>query len=343
MGIQSEVHTFDNTPHTFWHFHPWHLSTVRLMSGFLEKIFQPANQINRDNYDWVVAQDGTGDFTTVQDAIDAVPDFRKKPTRILIRNGIYREKIIIPETKHNLTLVGENKYRTILTWNNYASKMSPLGDTIGTSGSASIYISPDLFTAENITFTNDAGPVGQAVAVIVRSDKARFKNCRFLGFQDTLYTHKAGSRQYYDNCYIEGTVDSFSVPLLPGSKHVKSIVKRMVILQPQHTDQPYGYIFNRCTIDGDNTASFYLGRPWRPYARVIFMKCELGEVIIPEGWNNWGKPSNEATAYYAEYRNNGPGASFSHRVNWSRKLTPEEAAAITKEVVLGSDFFIAFN
>ncbi|MFA5210700.1 MAG: pectinesterase family protein [Proteiniphilum sp.] len=341
MGIYSEVHTFDNTPHTFWHFHPWHLSTLRLMTAFLEKIFQQAEPVDRRGFDWVVAQDGTGDFTTVQAAIDAVPDFRKQPTRIFIRNGIYWEKLIIPETKHDLTLVGEDNQRTILTWNNFASKLSPLGDAIGTSGSASTYISPDIFTAENLTFANDAGPVGQAVAVIVRSDRARLINCRFLGFQDTLYTHKAGSRQYYQNCYIEGTVDFIFGSSIAWFEECEIYCKDNGYITAASTPQgqAFGYIFNRCHISGDTPSTFYLGRPWRPHARVLFMECDLGDVIRPEGWNNWGNPSNEATACYGEYRNRGAGASTEHRVGWSHQLTLVEAANITKEVVLGSDFF----
>lgn len=346
LGIYSEVHTFDDTPHTFWHFHPWHLSTVRLMAGFLEKIFQPAKtSVDRSRFDWVVAQDGTGDFTTVQAAIDAVPDFRKQPTRILIRKGVYREKLIIPETKHDLTLVGEDKHHTILTWNNFASKLSPLGDALGTSGSASTYISPDLFTAENITFANDAGPVGQAVAVIVRSDRARFINCRFLGFQDTLYTHTAGSRQYYHNCYIEGTVDFIFGSSTAWFEECEIYCKGNGYITAASTpqEQPFGYVFNRCRISGDTAKSFYLGRPWRPYAKVLFMECELGDVIHPEGWNNWGDPSNETTAFYGEYRNRGAGAATGQRLKWSHQLTPAEAATITKEAVLGSDFFEAYE
>ncbi|HOO94720.1 MAG TPA: pectinesterase family protein [Proteiniphilum sp.] len=341
LGIYNEVHTFDETPHTFWHFHPWHLTTVRLMSAFLEKIFQPAEPIDRRGFDWVVAQDGTGDFTTVQAAIDAVPDFRKQPTRILIRNGLYRERLIIPETKHDLTLVGEDKQRTILTWNNFASKLSPLGDAIGTSGSASCYISPDLFTAENITFANDAGPVGQAVAVIVRSDRARFINCRFLGFQDTLYTHKAGSRQYYQNCSIEGTVDFIFGSSTAWFEECDIYCKGNGYITAASTpqEQPFGYIFNRCHISGDTPSSFYLGRPWRPHARVLFMECDLGDVIRPEGWNNWGNPSNESTAFYGEFNNRGVGADTTQRVGWSHQLTRDDAAIVTKEGVLGSDFF----
>ena len=188
-------------------------------------------------------------------------------------------------------------------------------------------------------------PVGQAVAVIVRSDRARFINCRFLGFQDTLYTHKAGSRLYYQNCYIEGTVDFIFGSSTAWFEECEIYCKGNGYITAASTlqEQPFGYIFNRCRISGDTPSSFYLGRPWRPYARVLFMECELGDVIRPEGWNIWGNPSHEATAFYGEYRNRGAGATTEHRVGWSHQLTPVEAATITKEVVLGSDFFEAFG
>lgn len=252
LGIYSEVHEFEDTPHTFWHFHPWHLSTVNYASNFLWKIFDKPKTVDHVGYDIVVAQDGSGDFKTVQEAINAVPDFRKQPTRIFIRNGFYWEKIIIPDTKQSLTLVGEDKYKTILSFNNFASKKSAFGDEIGTSGSASTYVCPDNFSAENITFENAAGPVGQAVAIIVRSDRAQFINCRFLGFQDTLYTHKPFSKQYYKNCYIEGTVDFIFGWSTAYFEDCEIFCKQNGYITAASTpeDQEYGYVFYRCKIHG---------------------------------------------------------------------------------------------
>lgn len=341
LGIYSEKHTFEDTPHTFWLFHPWHLSTVNLMANFLWKLFDEPAVIDRSDYDIVVAQDGTGDFRTVQEAVNAVPDFRKRPTRIFIRNGIYREKIIIPDTKQDLTLVGEDRYRTILSYNNYASKKNPFGDEIGTSGSASVYVCPDLFRAENITFENAAGPVGQAVAIIVRSDRARFHNCRFLGFQDTLYTHKAFSRQYYSNCYIEGTVDFIFGASTAWFEECEIICKGNGYVTAASTPQnaPFGYVFHKCRVTGEQANSFYLGRPWRPYAHVAFIECELGNVIKPEGWNNWNNEENESTARFVEYGNRGEGAPTGARVKWSHQLTDTKTQNYSKEKVLGSDFW----
>lgn len=342
LNIYSEVHEFDDSPHTFWHFHPWHLSTVNYMAGFLDKIFghQPQT-IEKEQYDIIVAQDGSGDFTTVQEAVDAVPDFRKQPTTIFIRNGYYREKVIIPDTKQSLSLIGENKFKTILSFNNFASKKSAFGDEIGTSGSASIYICPDNFSAENLTFENAAGPLGQAVAVIVRSDKAKFINCRFLGFQDTLYTHKPGSKQYYKDCYIEGTVDFIFGSSTAYFEACEIFCKQNGYVTAASTpeEQPFGYVFQNCRITGENPDSFYLGRPWRPYAHVAFLGCELSNVIKPAGWNNWGRESNEETAKYVEYNNFGDGSANAQRARWSRQLSGEQSELYSKKNVLNDDFF----
>ncbi|MHB9055588.1 MAG: pectinesterase family protein [Paludibacteraceae bacterium] len=342
LNIYSEVHTFDKTPHTFWHFHPWHISTVNYAANFLNKVFFRQDiKTDKKGYDIVVAQDGSGDFRTVQEAINDVPDFRKKQTRIFIRNGYYREKIIIPETKDSLILVGEDNFKTVLSFNNFASKPTAFGDQLGTSGSASVYISPANFIAENITFENAAGPVGQAVAVIVRSDKARFVNCRFLGFQDTLYTHKMGSRQYYKNCFIEGTVDfifGFSTAYFEECDiYCKSNGYVTAASTPQGVQ--YGYVFYHCKISGENPESFYLGRPWRPYAHVAFIECEMSNVIKPEGWDNWGKKTNEKTAQFLEYKNTGKGGNMQNkRIVWSKTLTESQLVNYSKEKVLGNDF-----
>lgn len=340
FDIYSEVHTFDNTPHTFWLFHPWHLSTVNYAANFLRNIFEPFSNFENKDYDLIVAQDGSGDFTSVQEAIDAVLDFRKQPTKIFIRNGFYREKIIIPDTKHSLTLIGEDKYKTILSFNNFASKLSQFGDAIGTSGSASVYVCPDNFSAENITFENAAGPVGQAVAIIVRSDNASFFNCRFLGFQDTLYTHKAGSKQYYNNCYIEGTVDFIFGSSTAYFEDCEIFCKGSGYITAASTpkEQAYGYIFKNCTIDGNNEESFFLGRPWRPYAHVVFIECDMSNVIRKEGWNNWGNELNEKTSFYGEYLNRGESANTSNRVSWSHQIREENINKYSLINVLGEEF-----
>lgn len=288
--------------------------------------------------DYVVAQDGSGDFFTVQEAINAVPDFRKNiRTTILVRKGTYKEKIIIPESKINISLIGEDG--AVLTYDGFANKKNVFGENMGTSGSSGCYIYAPDFYAENITFENSSGPVGQAVACFVSADRAFFKNCRFLGFQDTLYTYSKQSRQYYEDCYIEGTVDfifGWSTAVF-NRCHIHS--KRDGYVTAPSTDQgkKYGYVFYDCKLTAEPEATkVYLSRPWRPYAQAVFIRCEMGKHILPEGWNNWGKKENEKTAFYAEYESRGEGANPKARVAFSHQLKNLKGYEI-KTVLAGDD------
>ncbi|GAB2969186.1 hypothetical protein GCM10027048_45140 [Hymenobacter coalescens] len=283
-------------------------------------------------YDFVVAQDGSGQFRTVQEAFNAVPDFRKKVTTIFVRKGTYKEKLILAGSKHLVRLIGEDRELTILTYDDYNQKKNIFGEDKGTSGSASCYLYGPDFTAENLTFQNSSGPVGQAVALWVASDKARFKNCRFLGFQDTLYTYGYGARQYYQDCYIEGTVDFIFGSSTAWFENCTIFCKQQGYVTAASTPDSvrYGYVFNNCRITGDAKAgTFLLGRPWRPYAKTVFLRCELGAVIGPAGWDHWGNEKNKQTARYAEYQNRGPGAQPQQRVAWARQLTDQEARQYT--------------
>lgn len=274
------------------------------------------------HYDLVVAKDGSGDFFSVQEAIDAVPDFRKgKRTTILVRKGVYKEKIVIPESKMHISLIGEDG--AVLSYDDYAKKLNRFGEEKGTSGSASCYIYGSDFYAENITFENTAGPVGQAVACLVSADRAYFKKCSFLGFQDTLYTYRKGSRQYYEDCYIQGTVDfifGWSVAVF-NRCHIHSLGKGYVTAPSTDQHQAYGYVFYDCQLTADEgVEKVYLSRPWRPYAKAVFIRCNLGKHITPEGWNNWRNPNNEKTAFFAEYQSTGEGAHLSKRVPYAHLL-----------------------
>ena len=286
------------------------------------------------SFDFVVSKKGDGDFTTVQEAINAVPDFRKTTTTIFIKEGVYKEKLILSASKNFVSLIGESAQNTVITNDDYASKKNRFGEAMGTTGSSGFYVFGDDFTAENITFENSAGLVGQAVAVRIEGDRAYFNNCRFLGNQDTLYPNGEKSRQYYKNCYIEGTVDfifGWSTAVFqdcqifcksPGYVTAASTLK----------DTPYGFVFINCKISGSAPDhSVYLGRPWRPYAKTAFISCELSQVIKKEGWNNWGKPNAEKTTTYVEYKNTGPGATPDERVSWSHQLTDAERANYTLE------------
>ena len=298
----------------------------------LSKHITRTRNIENLAYDFVVATDGTGDFKTVQEAINAVPDYRKKETTIFIKKGTYKEKLVLAESKSLVTFIGESVDSTVITYDDYNQKKNIFGEDKGTSGSAGFYIYGPGFSAENITFSNTAGPVGQAVAVSVGGDKAKFKNCRFLGFQDTLYTYGRESRQYYNHCYIEGTVDFIFGSATAVFDSCTIYGKRGGFYTAASTPEPvkYGYVFLDCNITGNAPdTSFYLGRPWRPYAKTVFIRCHLDRQVKTEGWNNWSKASNERTAFYAEYKNIGVSADTSKRVPWSHQLTENEARSYT--------------
>ena len=289
-------------------------------------------------YDFVVAKDGSGDFFTVQEAINAVPDFRKnKRTTILVRKGEYKERVIIPECKINVSLIGEEG--AVITDDNYASKKNIFGDEMSTSGSSTVYIYAPDFYAEHITFANTAGRVGQAVACFIDGDRAYFKNCRFLGNQDTLYTYGKESRQYYEGCYIEGTVDfifGWSTAVFKDCE-IHSLGDGYVTAPSTDQGKAYGYVFWNCRLTAaDEAGKVYLSRPWRPYAQAVYIQCEMGKHIVPEGWNNWGKASNEQTVYYAEYQSTGEGANPSARVKYSHQLA-DISKYQPEQVLAGND------
>jgi pectinesterase len=294
------------------------------------------------SYDFVVAKDGSGDFMTVQEAIDAVPVNRKGRTTIFIRKGTYKERIIVPETHSNVSLIGESQTETILTFDNYAGRKTVLGENMGTSGSSSLYIYANGFEASNLTFENSAGNVGQAVAVFVAADQVVFRHCRFLGNQDTLYTWDKDSRQYYEECYIEGTVDfifgSSTCVFDRCDIHAKRSGGYLTAASTAQ-DLAFGYVFVNCRLTADEgVKDVFLGRPWRPYAKTVFLKCSMDGHIKPAGWYNWGKPDAEKTAFYGEYASTGAGANPSLRVNWSHQLSKKEAATYDiKTILAGRD------
>jgi pectinesterase len=285
-----------------------------------------------------VAADGSGDFRTVQAAIDAVPDSNTKWITIYIKNGIYKEIITISTKKSFIKLIGETREKTILTFDNYASKKDSKGKEFGTTGSASVFVDGDNISFESITFENSSGPVGQAVAVNVRGNRVGFNKCRFLGFQDTLYT-KGSTLQYYRDCYIEGTVDFiFGAATALFERCTLKSISRGGPVTAASTDsgKRFGYVFLHCKLTADAPlGSSILGRPWRPFAKTVFIKCEMDNHIKPIGWDNWGKPGNEKTAYYAEYKSKGKGANPRKRLPWSHQLYKEEAEQYTVGNILG--------
>jgi pectinesterase len=286
----------------------------------------------------VVAQDGSGNYETVQEAINAVADNSTKVTEVFVKKGTYKERIVVPVAKINITLIGEDAMTTVLTFDNYAARLDSVGKALGTSRSASFYVYGGGFTARNITFENAAGPVGQALAIYVAGDKASFYNCRFLGFQDTIYTNGKGAREYYKDCYIEGTTDFIFGAATALFDNCNIYCKKggaYVTAASTLDTTKYGYVLMNCKITGNAPdGSYALGRPWRPYAKVVYLHCYLGLMIKAAGWDNWRNPENEKTAYYAEYKNSGPGSKTDERVAWSHQLTDDEAKSYTTELIL---------
>lgn len=289
--------------------------------------------------DYVVAKDGSGDFESVQEAFDAVKFRQSKRTNIYVKNGIYKEVLFLEKNKNRVSLIGQSADEVVLTFDNYASKFNPeTGQEYGTSGSSSNYIYGDEFFAENITFENSAGPVGQALAIYIGGDKAVFNNCRFIGWQDTMYGGR--SRQYFKDCYIEGSTDFIFGPSTAFFENCELFTKGGSAITAASTEEyvNYGYVFKNCKITGTGPNITTLGRPWRPFAAVAFINTEMSPSIKPEGWNNWGNPDNEATARYTEYRSSGEGGDTSQRVEWVDILTKEEADLYTIQNVLGTKY-----
>jgi pectinesterase len=288
----------------------------------------------------VVAKDGSGDYTTVQQAFNSIPPNNKKPITILVKNGTYKEKLHLDSGKSFITLLGEDKFNTVLTYDDHTGKVSPKGDTINTRTSCSFLVKANDFTAKDITFENNAGfTAGQAVAVESDGDRALFDNCRFLGFQDVLFTNNDQSRQYYKSCYIEGTTDFIfgSSTVWFQQCHIHSKKNSHVTAASTPKEHAFGYIFNDCILTGDSTLhGVSLGRPWRAYAAVVYIHCYIGQHIMPQGWANWNNTESFKTARYAEYQNYGPGASINQRVNWSKQLTDQEVKQYTIKNVFGN-------
>ncbi len=300
-------------------------TTARLVVGgaLLAALAVPA----RADTNLVVAADGTSPYRTVQDAIMVVPS--GSPTNhviIHIKPGTYKELVYLQREKRFFHLVGEKAETTIITYNLNANQIGTNGKPIGTFRTPTTQIDADDFTAENITFENSAGPVGQALAIRTDGDRLVFRNCRFIGWQDTILANRG--RQYFENCYIAGHVDFiFGAATCFFEKcHIRCLGDGYITAASTPEDQPFGYVFSNCKITGDKPESrTFLGRPWRIYASTVFLNTEMSEVVRPEGWNNWKKPEAESTTFYAEYHSTGPGAHPETRVKWAKQLTAEES------------------
>ena len=287
---------------------------------------------------FVVAKDGSGNFKTIQEAIFAVRDLSQVQVIIMIKNGIYKEKVVIPSWKTNITLLGENMDSTIITYDDYAGKRLAVTDQFLKTDSIRTYTSYTLLVQgndcniENLTIRNTAGRVGQAVALHVEGDRFGAERCSLLGNQDTYYAATENSRQYLRDCYIEGTTDFIfgEATVFFYNCTIKSLANSYITASSARQTKDYGFVFLNCRLTADTAiGKVYLGRPWRPYAKTVFIKTEMGSHILPQGWDNWKNPENEKTAFYAEYKSFGEGANPAARAKWSHQLTEKEAKKYT--------------
>lgn len=314
----------------------------------------------------IVSKNGSGDFITIQNAINSIKETNADRIIIDIKPGIYREKISI--RRSNISLIGENAQSTIITFDDSANKLLPSGERMRTFNSYSLFVDGDDFFAENITFENSAGDgrkVGQAVAAYVDGDRAIFKNCKFLGCQDTLFTGplppkpiegntfggpKEGKprrnvRQYYEKCYIQGDIDFIfgSATAIFNkceifSNNRNEEVNGYITAASTPEKNKFGYVFVDCRLTSSaKPHTVYLGRPWRDYAKTAFINCWMGEHIVPEGFYNWNKVNAEKSAEYVEYNSLGPGGTANKRVKWSKVLQAKEAKKYSITNVLSGD------
>jgi pectinesterase len=288
----------------------------------------------------VVAQDGTGNYRTIQAALDAVPEGNNKIFTIFIKKGTYKEMIVVDARKNFVSLVGEDKDNTILTFNNHAGTRLENGDTLNTWTCASFFVYGNDFHAENITFENNAGfTAGQAVALRVEGTRASFKNCKVIGNQDVLFLSGSGTKQYFSDCYIEGTTDFIFGAATAVFENCQIHSKKNSHITAASTNSiiPFGFVFFNCRLTADsNINKVSLGRPWSPTASVAYINCWMDKHIIPGGWDNWKNPANEVTARFAEYHSAGPGANSTSRVAWSRELDDEEVKKYNVNSILGT-------
>jgi pectinesterase len=336
--VEQSTGSNDMTPGTGNRFVQSVQGCLRVIAVFLVFASLPVcSQTSGGSYDFVVAADSSGNFTTIQQAVDSCRDYAERDYRIFIKTGTYREKLVIPAWKRRITLIGEDVDETIITYDDYTGKLDPTGKKHRTFTSHTCLVAGNDIVFENITFVNSAGQVGQAVAVHVEGDRCVFRNCRLIGNQDTLFAGGETSRQLFDRCFIEGTTDFIFGPATAVFRKCTILSKKDSYITAASTvpTREHGLVFLNCRLIADSAQRrVYLGRPWRLHACTAFINCEMGAHIRPEGWHNWSKPEAEKTARYSEYKSTGPGANPQARVAWSHQLTDEEAIAMTVPNIL---------
>lgn len=289
----------------------------------------------KNDYYIVVTKDSSGDYQSIQQAIDSARAFPDKRVTIFIKNGTYREKVTIPSWNNKLTLKGESELDTIISYDDHFKKINRGRNS--TFLTPTVTVQADDVHIESLTIENTAGDVGQAIALFAGGDRGVFKKVHLLGNQDTLYVTGDGNRQFFTQCYIEGTTDFIFGAATAVFEECQIHSKKQSYITAASTPrgQSYGFVFLRAKFTAENSVKgVYLGRPWRPFAKTVVIQSKLGKHIHEKGWSPWNN-SSPRHVYYAEYDNTGPGATAAkRRVSWSRRLDKKTAKPYTKEKIL---------
>ena len=282
-----------------------------------------------------VALDGSGEYTSIQAALDDTKSFPDQPITVYVKAGVYKEKVTIHQWNPHVTLKGEGADKTIIQWDDAFDRIGRGRNS--TFMTATLSIEAEDVRVEDLTIENTAGPVGQAIALSVTGDRCQFHRCRILGDQDTLFADGTHARQYFADCYIAGTTDFIfgGATVFFERCEIRSKSNSFITAASTPKGRKYGFVFQHCQLTADpGVDAVYLGRPWRDHAKTALINCAMGPHIRPEGWDNWSSPEREHTTEYVEFHNTGPGADVSGRVGWCHLLGKDDAIRYSRDIVL---------
>lgn len=292
----------------------------------------------------IVARDGSGKFTSIQKAIEDARSYPLKPVVIYIKKGVYNEQVRIPAWNPDITLVGEDRNQTIIRFGSYFGQVDKGRNS--TFYTSTLSVEAEHVVCRHLTIENTAGPVGQAIALSVSADRCLIDDCTIKGNQDTFFATGSHTHVWLKDCDISGTTDFLfgDAAVLLSRCQILCKADSYIVAASTPQGQSYGFVLDHCTIQAAaGVRHVLLGRPWRPYARTVYLNTVMGDFIAPAGWDNWRSRANESTAYYAEFNSqvNGTGAEAAagKRAGWSHQLTKEQAAGYTPEKILGDWIF----
>lgn len=292
---------------------------------------------NKNAVEIIVAKDGSGDFTSIQKAIEACKSYPPQRLVIRIKNGIYEEPVRIPVWNPDITLIGESRDSTIIRYGSYFGGVNKGRNS--TFYTATLRIEASGIHCQRLSIENSAGPIGQAIALFISGDRCLLKDCKIKGNQDTFFATGEHTRVYLQNCFISGTTDFLfgdaTVLLSRCRLYCKS--DSYIVAASTNQSQSFGFVLDHCTIEAaPGVKHVLLGRPWRPYAKTVWLQCKMGDFIASAGWDNWRDTANQSTAFYAEFQSGGSGANPEKRAAWSHQLIRSQAAQYTRSKILGT-------